>query len=240
MSTELRVFEEGVDIWRAMEQRWREIAAAAVSERGTFRTALSGGRTPLGFYCHMSRRREMPWAETEVFQVDERFVPPGSDESNLRMLRRSLLSGGRVKPAGLHGIPTDGASADEAARRYEEDLRESFGREAAWPVFDLVLLGIGRDGHTASLFPGGPELEERQRWVVASSSPAGARERITLTLPVLNSARNVFFLATGAQKRPVLQRVRGGERGRDLPCSLVRPGIGKLAIFVDRAAGSGL
>lgn len=238
MGAELRIFDEGIDIWRAMEARWRGIAEKAAVERGIFTAALSGGRTPFGFYCHLSRCEGLPWKHTELFQVDERFVPPGSGESNFRMIRSSLLAGVGVQPRGVHPVSTAEESAEAAARRYEELLRSFFGPGEPWPTFDLVLLGLGEDGHTASLFPGGPELEERSRWVVSSSSPAPPPTRVTLTLPVLNSARNVFFLATGAKKAPALHKVWEGGRDSVLPSSLVRPERGSLAYFVDREAGS--
>lgn len=236
-ATEFRVFEEAVDIWRMMEEQWRDIARRSIEERGVLTVALSGGRTPVGFYCYLSRRENLPWERTEIFQVDERFVPPESEDSNAKMIRSSLLEGGSVPPDRVHFVPTAEPSAAAAAARYEQEMRKVFPRsEGELPHFDLLLLGIGEDGHTASLFPGAPELQERERWVAAARPESAPHERITLTLPVINRARHVFFLATGSTKADVVRRVRAGE-GESLPVGLVHPESGKLFFFLDRQAG---
>jgi 6-phosphogluconolactonase len=239
-SAEFCVFEEAVDIWRMMEERWRAIARQSIEERGVLTVALSGGRTPVGFYCHLSRRENLPWEKTEIFQVDERFVPPESEDSNARMIRSSLLDGGSVPPGRMHFVPTGEPSAAAAAARYAHEIRSVLPRSGGeLPHFDLILLGIGEDGHTASLFPGAPELQERERWVVAARPVSAPHERITLALPVINHARHVFFLATGSAKADVIRRVRAGE-GESLPVSLVQPENGKLFFFLDQQAGGGI
>ena len=236
---ELQIFEEGIDVWRAVGERWRSLAAEAVAARGVFTVALSGGRTPVGFYCYLSRQDGLPWGETELFQVDERHVPSESEASNCAMIRSSLLDGRKVQPRGFHAVDVSAGDASLAAARYEEELRRFFGHEeGGWPVFDLILLGIGQDGHTASLFPGGRELGEEERWVVSSRGKGAAHERITLTLPVLNHCRHAAFLATGREKAGIVRRLRDGEEAPDLPASLVRP-KDSLMIYVDREAGSG-
>jgi len=242
MGAELRIFEEGIDIWRAMAERWRTAAAEAIAARGCFTVALSGGRTPVGFYCYLSRQNGLPWKDTEIFLVDERFVPPSDEENNMRLIRTSLLAGMPVLPKGVRGVVTDGtATPDEAARRYEDELRRFFkDAKGAFPAFDLVILGIGEDGHTASLFPGGEELKEQERWVVSSRGPAEPRDRITLTLPVLRAAKNVVFLATGGKKTEVLRRIWDRKQESGLPASLVNPRSGGLSFFVDAGAGAGL
>lgn len=235
---ELRIFEEAIDIWRVLEERWRDLASAAIEARGVFTVALSGGRTPVGFYCYLSRQEGLPWEKTELFQVDERHVPPDSEESNYAMIRSSLLDGGKVSPRGVHPVETAGAVASESARRYENELRSFFGEgETGLPVFDLVLLGIGGDGHTASLFPGGAELEERTRWVTASRPAAADHDRITLTLPVLNECRHAAFLVTGREKAEVVRKVWEGGENPLFPASLVSPRE-SLVIYADQGAGS--
>jgi 6-phosphogluconolactonase len=235
---ELHVYDEAIDIWRALEERWRLLAGRAIDEKGFFTVALSGGRTPVGFYCYLSREKGLPWSATELFQVDERQVPPESEDSNFSMIRNSLLKGSKIQPRGIHAVTTGTGDAAAAALVYEKDLKTFFGSgDGGWPVFDLILLGIGEDGHTASLFPGGSELAETGRWAVASRPKKADYERVTITLPVLNAARNVFFVATGTGKAAVVRSLwEGGEDPR-IPASLVRA-RGTVAMYVDRAAGS--
>jgi len=230
-----------------------ELAAGCARERGVFDLALSGGRTPRGVYaglCEPALRGTVPWEKVRVFWGDERFVPADHPESNFRLAREALLDRVPIPAERVFPIPTGAPTAAAAAAAYERTLQEAFG-VAPFPCFDLMLLGIGADGHTASLFPGGPECEERERWVVASRAPAGnlVRERVTLTLPVLNAARVVVFLATGREKRAILEQVlaeaavaaagRGGPTGsarperRLLPAERVRPASGRLLWFVD-------
>jgi len=235
-----RVFDEAVDIWRALEEHWRTVAAESIRERGVFRAALSGGRTPVGFYCHLNSQENVTWADTEIFQVDERFVPRGSEESNARMITSSLLGREGVPVRRAHLISTEESTAGAAAERYERELREAFaGEEGEWPRLDLLLLGLGEDGHTASLFPEGPELREEKRWVVDAHPREYPHGRITLTLPVLNHARQVFFLATGAGKAEVVRKIREGEKPVP-PAGLVKPESGCLFFFLDRQAGAGI
>lgn len=237
---EFCVFEEAMDLWMVMEERWRAIARQSIEERGILAVALSGGRTPLGFYCHLSRRENLPWEKTEIFQVDERFVPPESEDSNARMIRSSLLEGGRVPPSRIHFVPTGEPSAAAAAARYAQEVKSVLPRSGGgMPHFDLLLLGIGEDGHTASLFPGAPELQERERWVTATRPVSAPYERITLTLPVINHARHVFFLATGSAKADVIRRICAGE-GASLPAGLVKPEGGRLFFFLDQHAGGSI
>ena len=216
--------------------------------------ALAGGRTPRGVYERLANcgaGAAVPWARTRIFWGDERFVPRGHPGSNFRMARETLLARVPVPESNLFPMPTEAADADAAAREYERTLRGLFPG-AEFPRFDLVLLGIGADGHTASLFPGGPECEEAKRWCVASRAPAGAstgdaiRERVTLTLPVLNAARVVAFLVAGEDKRTAVGAVLGTARravpgtgsgtGRPaqatLPAQRVRPS-GPLLLFTD-------
>ena len=235
---ELRVFEEAIDAWRALEERWRMIAAAAIEERGLFTVALSGGNTPVGFYCYLSRREGLPWGDTEIFQVDERYVARESEESNFFMIESALLSGSGVAPRGVHSVETDTAGVVASAERYEREMKLFFGAgEKGWPVFDLVLLGIGEDGHTASLFPGGAELDEDKRWVTVARPSTARLDRITVTLPVLQHCRHAVFLATGTRKAAVVRGVWEGKGNVALPASLVRA-RDSLTIFVDKAAGS--
>ena len=126
MKGEVRVFEEAIDIWRAMADRWRDIADRAVRERGVFSVALSGGRTPLGFYCYIGREQGLPWDRTQLFQVDERFVPAEDDDSNFRMIELALLLKAEMPAAQVHAVPVGERSAAAAAARYQEEMKEVF------------------------------------------------------------------------------------------------------------------
>ena len=198
----------------------------AVRRNGGARLALSGGSTPHRLYELLGGPGglETLARPIDIDFTDERFVSPESPESNFRMVKESLLAGGRVLREQVHAIPTSGHDVESAAREYERELRSRL--LATGPSFDLVLLGVGPDGHTASLFPGSPELEETVRWAVAvrRSPRAPFVPRITLTLPLLNRSRRAFFLASGYGKSEIVRRVLEGPavNGGALPANLVR------------------
>lgn len=210
---------------------------AAVQVRGRAVVALAGGGTPRSLYEHLAARADVPWLSLHLCWGDERFVSPGSPESNARLVHETLLARAPVPPAQVHPMPTQGAgSPEEAARAYEATLRALFPG-AAWPRFDLVLLGIGADGHTASLFPGAAALAERARWVVPAAAPAAPRQRLTLTLAVLNHAAAVFFLAAGAGKAAAVRAATAARpEARRCPASAVRPAAGACLWWLDAAA----
>jgi 6-phosphogluconolactonase len=197
-----------------------------------FRLVLSGGSTPVATYKLLSRRKDIDWACVEIFLGDERFVPPDHQDSNYRMVRETLLAGGNVQPRKLFAIPTDD-TPDSAAARYDEMLRQQYGAgelEAGVPLFHLTLLGLGDDGHTASLLPGQPVLQDRSRWV--APVPQGRDEpRITLTYPALDASQTILFLVSGAAKRDALAQARGGK----LPAGGISP-MGEVIWLADAAA----
>jgi 6-phosphogluconolactonase len=214
---------------------WLTAAALAVS--GRCRVALAGGSTPRGLYTLLAAdgfRDRFPWDRVDWYWGDERFVPHDDPRSNLRMAREAMLARAPVPARFVHPIPASG-TPEEAAMSYERTLQGAYGAttlDPVRPLFDVVLLGLGADGHTASLFPGDPALEERRRWVVAV--PRGPEEtRITLTYPVLESSWRVAFLVSGAGKAPILRAIRDG--GSSAPAARLRP-QGEIAWFVDRAA----
>jgi 6-phosphogluconolactonase len=210
---------------------------AALAAKGPFRVALSGGSTPKALYGLLASdefRGRFPWQLVSWYWGDERFVPHDHPESNYRMAREAMLAKAPVPPKNIHPVPADGTPED-AARRYERTLREAYGGatlDPARPLFDVTLLGLGPDGHTASLLPGEPVLEERKRWVavVAHGRP---EIRITMTYPVIESSRRVAFLVAGRDKASVLRAIRAGDS--QVPAARVRP-LGELFWFVDRAA----
>jgi 6-phosphogluconolactonase len=213
------------------------LTAAAVSANGAFRVSLSGGSTPKALYALLASdgfRDRFPWQRISWYWGDERFVPYDHPDSNYKMTCEAMLSKAPVPPANIHPVPTDG-QPDDAARRYERTLQKAYGADAfdpARPLFDVTLLGLGADGHTASLLPDEPVLQERKRWVAAVSH--GRPEiRITMTYPAIESSRRVAFLVAGEEKTAVFTAIRAG--GSRVPAARVKP-VGDLFWFVDQAA----
>ena len=220
--------------WHVAE--WLCARAAQVDR--DFAVCLSGGSTPRRLYETLARPemvRGFPWQRVHWFWGDERFVPPDHPDSNYRMVCEALLAHVPVPPSHVHPIPTVGMLPDEAAVAYEAELKRCYGAVALSPerpLFDVTLLGIGEDGHTASLFPGTAALEEKRCWVAAVVGPH-KQPRITLTYPALDSSRAVAFLATGEDKREMVTRAQAGDLA--LPAARVRP-LGELVWFTDEAA----
>lgn len=221
-----------------------EIARAAIRERGACSIALSGGSTPKRLFAMLAEagNEALPWEHVDLWWVDERTVPPEHDDSNYRMARETLIEPLQLAATHVHRMVGEHAEPDTAARAYERELVVALGSP---PIFDLVLLGMGSDGHTASLFPGSPGLTESTRWVVANpvDSPLtkGPTTRITLTAPAINAARHVRFLIAGADKAATLAHVLEGARDpATYPSQLIAPTDGDLAWFVDEAAAAKL
>jgi 6-phosphogluconolactonase len=211
----------------------------AVRTSGTCSIVLSGGSTPRTLYSLLASqfRAQIPWAHVHVFWGDERYVPPEDPRSNYRMAKETLLDHVPCPPANVHSMPTHFPSAEAAARDYERTLRNHFVGE--WPHFDLVLLGLGDDGHTASLFPGSLALAERTRWVVAAQAPVEPQSRLTLTLPVLSRAAAVHVLVAGASKREALRHVlEGAGDWIKYPAAGVRCGTGTVTWWADSDAAA--
>lgn len=241
---ELRRLTTPQDLFQAAADEVLRAATHAVAERGRFTIALSGGSTPKNMYTLIAANADatLPWDRMFFFFGDERHVPPDDPESNYRMANESLLAKVPVPPANIFRIPAENPDADAAAAIYEETLRKFFASAPGeFPRFDLILLGIGPDGHTASLFPETAALQEKTRLVVANWVEKLNTSRITLTLPVLNHARCVAFLVSGIDKAAALHEVLEGKApGEKYPSKLVQPSEGKLIWFVDRAAASQL
>jgi 6-phosphogluconolactonase len=216
------------------------LAADAIGRRGRFDWALAGGKTPEELYTLLASRdyvSRVDWALVHFYWGDERCVPPDHPDSNYRMARRSLLEPLQAPPHNVHRMEGE-LDPELAARRYEAELRGCLAPpEAGFPAFDLILLGMGADGHTASLFPGSPGLAEERRWVVANPIAALASTRLTLTLPVINAAASVLFLVAGADKAERLKEVLSGTPTPALPSQRVRPRGAEPRWFVDGTAG---
>jgi 6-phosphogluconolactonase len=232
---EMRTFDN-TDVLAHEAADW--LCSRAQASDRPFAVSLAGGSTPRRLYeCLASPAiaSRFPWDRVHWFWGDERFVPHDHPDSNYRMVREALLSRAPVPDENIHAVPTEGTSPQDAAAAYEATLKRFYGRDALTPdrpLFGITLLGVGADGHTASLFPGQPALRERQRWAVAVIG-AKSEARITLTYPALDSSRDLAFVVTGAEKRQAVARVQAGDPGT--PAGAIRP-VGCLHWFMDRAA----
>lgn len=239
---EVRVFEDLTELTRAAAEEVARAAERAVAERGRFTLALSGGSTPRPLYRLLASdpyRERLPWSAIHLFWGDERHVPPDHADSNFRMAREAMIDHAPVPPGNVHRVAAEDPDARRAAAAYEAELRSFFGlAPGERPMFDLLLLGIGPDGHTASLFPGSPALRERDHLVAAPWVEALRTFRITLTPPVLNHGRLALFLVSGEDKADALHAVIEGEREPDrYPAQVVE---GNRLWMVDRSAASRL
>ena len=235
---ETRIFENAEALAHYTAE-W--ISRLALASDRDFAVCLSGGSTPRRLYQSLADpviASRFPWSRTHWFWGDERFVPHDHRDNNFRMARDAFLMRMPVPDSNIYAVPTEGLSPEQAAAAYETTLKCFYGAQTivpGQPLFDLTLLGIGEDGHTASLFPGQPALLETQRWAVAVIRK-NCDPRITLTYPALNSSRDVAFLATGVHKSDVVARAHAGDEA--LPAAIVRP-VGRLHWFTDRAAAEG-
>ena len=241
---ELRRLTTPQDLFQAAAEEVIRAATGAIAQRGRFTIALSGGSTPKNLYTLIAANASagLPWAQMFFFWGDERHVSPDDPDSNYRMAKEALLSKVPVPAANIFRIPSENQDAAAAADAYEQILREFFAvAPGEFPRFDMILLGLGPDGHTASLFPETAALQETSRLVVANWVEKLKTSRITFTLPVLNAARCVAFLVSGTDKAAVLHEVlEGNATAEKYPSKLVQPSEGKLIWFVDRAAASEL
>jgi 6-phosphogluconolactonase len=241
---EIRKLTTPQELFAAAADEVVQAAKEAVAARGRFTIALSGGSTPKSLYNLLATNAKsiLPWEHMFFFWGDERHVPPTDPESNYRMADESMLSKIPVAAGNIFRVPAENPDAAVAADAYEQTLRKFFVLEPGqFPRFDLILLGLGPDGHTASLFPGTLALHEKSRLVVANWVEKFKTSRITFTLPVLNAARLVTFLVSGTDKAEALKNVlEGNAPGEQYPSKLVRPEDGELIWLVDRAAASGL
>jgi 6-phosphogluconolactonase len=241
-----RPFEAKLEVLADAEEVSRRVAdwmlEIATAKKGVFAVCLSGGSTPRRLYERLAGppfRDAFPWSRTHWFWGDERFVPHDDALSNYRMVREAMLAHAAIPPANVHPVPTESVSPEAAASAYERELK-SFYRadnlDPTRPLFDVTLLGLGPDGHIASLFPSTAVLTERDRWVAAVVG-AKAETRITLTYPALESSRHVAFVVVGEEKRAILSRLCLGDES--LPATHLQP-AGKLRIFADKVAAEAI
>jgi 6-phosphogluconolactonase len=222
------------------------IRSAREAQDRPFRVALSGGSTPRKLYGRLAGTdcaTRVEWPQVEFYFSDERCVAPDHPESNFKLARDMLFQPAGIKPSQVFRIEGEAGQPDLAARRYEETIHRQFAVSSpAWPRFDLILLGLGDDGHTASLFPGSPALDERTRAVVASEAPRGVAHRITFTAPLINHADMVVFMVAGAQKSPAVRVVLEDDTAdaNRYPAKLIKPVEGRLIWYLEKAAASAL
>lgn len=216
---------------------WIELSTASIAEKGVFTAALSGGRTPIDFYQQLvACPHPLPWDRTHIFFADERFVLPDDNASNYRMINEQLLSRIPIPKKNIHPILTEGITIKGSAEKYEADIRTFFEiGENDIPVFDLITLGIGVDGHTASLFPGTASLQKTKRLVIPIIADASPAERISLSLGVINKAKNICFLVSGKNKAKAIQAILE-DKNSTLPAALVNPTQGTVLFLLDQTA----
>jgi 6-phosphogluconolactonase len=235
----LLVCETPEELAEAAARDFAARAEEAIDALGRFAVVIAGGSTPKATYNVLARdyAAELDWSKVYVFFGDERTVPPDHEDSNYRMAHEALLS--RVPAGSVHRMRGELPPA-EAAAAYEEELREFFGPDGV-PAFDLILLGLGEDGHTASLFPETSALDVTDRWVVANPVLKLEATRLTLTIPVINAARAVSFLVAGEGKAEALKEILEGDADpREYPAKFIHPAGGDLTWMVDRAAAGSL
>jgi 6-phosphogluconolactonase len=235
MPRELFIAGTADDLAREAAGRFADAAGRAVADHGRFAVALSGGGTPRRLYTLLAQPpyvHAVDWSRVHVFFADERFVPPDDPDSNLLLARETLLDRVPIPPGNIHPMPTEGAGPEACAARYAETLEAFFA--APLPRFDLILLGMGPDGHTASLFPGRPDYPGSVAAV--HGSPKFPPVRLTLTLDAINRASQVIFLATGADKAGPVRKVFEGGAAASLPAARVE--AGRTVWLVDREAGA--
>lgn len=244
MSEQIEIYPDADILAREAAGKLLQLATGSVAARGRFTLALAGGSTPRKLYALLATDptfAAFPWAETHLFWSDERHVAPDHAESNYLMVQKTLLSSGEIPEAQVHRIEAELPDAGEAATRYEATLHAFFSapetQAAGFPIFDAILLGMGPDGHTASLFPGSAALAERKRWVVSNWVEKFKTDRITFTFPVINAARTVLMLVAGPDKTEMLHEVLTEKA--DYPVRHVQPDGAKIWML-DQAAAARL
>jgi len=241
LTPEIEVSRDLDEMSRRAADRFVEAAEETVAGRRPFYAALSGGSTPRTTFSLLAGTDfalRFPWNSTRFFQVDERSVPPDHRDSNFRMIREAMLDRAPLPPEDFHRMRAESADLESAAHDYAHEIAVALHPLGGlWPRFDLIQLGLGPDGHTASLFPGTAALEEEKRWVVPNHVTKLSTWRMTLTYPVINAAREIIFLVDGADKADVLRRVLYPESPEDrFPAQGIAPREGQLRWYLTESA----
>jgi 6-phosphogluconolactonase len=243
---EIRILKDLDEVGREASEFFAWVVGQAISARGSSRVALSGGSTPKTLFTALTNpasARTIRWSQVEFYFGDERCVPPEHPESNFGLANQALFKPLNITPAQIVRIEGEQTRPEEAARRYEEQIRQRFSvGSPAVPRFDLILLGLGDDGHTASLFPDTPALREETRLVVPNQAPRGVRDRITFTAPLINRADTILFMVSGGGKAEAVRAVleEKDQRVERYPARLIRSVSGRVVWFLDQEAASKL
>jgi 6-phosphogluconolactonase len=234
------VFENIEELTDFAVKKWMNVGETSIKRDGRFTVALSGGNTPVPLYNSLALHgRNLPWDKTHIFLVDERFVPHGDPASNIGMIKKQLLEKINIPGSNIHPAYFAG-TVKNAAKIYEESIKNFFKlKEGQTPQFDLIMLGVGEDGHTASLFPNHEALSENKRLASAVLSPGVKNARISITFPLINNAKNIVFVITEKSKAAVVEEIIE-KKNRDLPASLVNPDKGELLYLMHKQAASGI
>jgi 6-phosphogluconolactonase len=245
LSPDLHIFDDIKALSRAAAEEFTELANRQKPAGSPFIAALSGGSSPKPFYELLATPEfssKIPWPRVHLFQVDERAVPPDSPQGNYKMIRETLLEHVPLPASNFHRMAAENPDRDAVADAYAAELRSIAGvGQSEYPQLDLISLGVGEEGHTASLFPGTAALNEKKRAVSPNYVPQVQMWRMTLTLPALNSAARIIFLVSGAEKAPILRQVlKDSNPSTPLPAQLVQPWHGSVAWYVDREAAQQL
>lgn len=243
MPAEIHVFRDLDELSHRAAERFVEAAEETVAARRRFYCALSGGSTPRSTFSLLAATDfalRFPWTSTHFFQVDERTVPPNHHDSNYRMIREAMLDRAPLPPENFHRMRAESPDLESAAHDYAHEIAETLHPlGGAWPRFDLIQLGLGPDGHTASLFPGTTGLDEARRWVIPNHVSELNTWRMTLTYPVINAASEVIFLVDGEDKADILRRVLYPESPEDrFPAQGIAPREGQLRWYLTESAAS--
>jgi 6-phosphogluconolactonase len=240
LSRNVRILPDAEAVAHTAARIFSSAAAVAISQRGRFSAVLSGGKTPQQLYRMLADayREHIRWDLTHLFWSDERCVPADHEQSNFRLAREELISRISIPAGNIHRVKGE-LAPEEAAKKYEHDLRTHFGPEGI-PAFDLILLGLGSDGHAASLFPGAETLSETERLAVPAFSASAGNWRVTLTLPVLNSSPLVVFLVTGKTKAEIVTEILAKGKRDPYPAGAISPQHGRIVWLLDSDAASGM
>ncbi len=235
------IFENQYTLTNYLLKQWVFVVKEAMDQRRQFTAALSGGRTPVEFYCRLSGLKDFElWRHTHIFLTDERFVVHDHSDSNFQLIKKNVFDYVNIPDANIHPVNTAVESSEASARAYEKELIQFFKLtlDGEWPRFDFMLLGLGTDGHTASLFPEEKEVNEVKRLSVSVNREKLEHQRISLTLPVINNARNIVFLVHGSSKAKIIKKII--DREKQFPASHVDPLNGELVFLLDKDAAKEL
>ena len=235
---EIHIFHDSSKLIDFAVDKWETLSIDTTIRDKPFKVAVSGGKTPVELYKHLSNcKRDLDWDKTHIFQVDERFVPREDKDNNFKMLDKCLIKPLNLRKKNIYPIPTNFKTAAESAKEYEHLLTSFFKKTI--PVFDLILLGMGEDGHTASIFPEPVKTLHKGLFVNAVEKDSIKYQRITLKMEIINNAKNILFLVTGKNKADIAKEVIE-KKNRSFPAAKIYPKTGKILFLIDNEAGSRL